>query len=80
MKREARLESFDGHTLPAPSTEVLDFLVASELVAPTKKLKSADLERLKITVACRMNAPADQGTVRATGTSTNDPMRTYTLA
>ena len=28
----------------------------------------------------RMNALADQGLVRATGTSTKDPKRTYTLA
>jgi len=51
MKREARLESFDEQPLPARNTEVLDFLVASELFAPAKKLKRADLETLKITVS-----------------------------
>jgi ATP-dependent DNA helicase RecG len=51
LRREARLEAFDEQAVPGRNSEAIDFRVASEFFKPVRKLKTADLQTLKITVA-----------------------------
>ena len=48
MRRYARQESFDEQPLPELNSEALDFRVASELFAPQRKLRRADLRTLRL--------------------------------
>jgi predicted HTH transcriptional regulator len=50
MSREARLEAFDELPLPGHNTEGIDFRVASEFFAVTRRLRRQDLQTLKIVV------------------------------
>jgi len=48
LRRFARGESFDEQPLAELDSEALDFRVASELFAPIRRLKTHDLETLKL--------------------------------
>jgi predicted HTH transcriptional regulator len=48
MRRFARGEAYDEQAMPEPDSEALDFRVASELFAPVRKLKRADMENLRL--------------------------------
>ena len=48
LRRFARGESFDEQPLAELDSEALDFRVASELFAPIRRLKTQDLETLKL--------------------------------
>jgi predicted HTH transcriptional regulator len=48
MRRYARQESFDEQPLPELNSEAIDFRVASELFAPRRKLRRADLRTLRL--------------------------------
>jgi len=48
LRRFARGQSFDEQPLPELDSEALDFRAASELFAPTRRLKRLDLETLKL--------------------------------
>lgn len=49
LRRFARNESFDEQPLPQLNSEEVDFRVASELFAPVRVLKRADLRTLRLT-------------------------------
>ncbi len=48
LERFARGRTFDEEPMPALNSEAIDFRVASELFAPVRKLRRADLETLRI--------------------------------
>lgn len=48
LRRFARGESYDEQAMPELDSESLDFRAASELFAPARKLKRADLETLRL--------------------------------
>src|SRR3989338_4903629 len=48
LRRFARGQTFDEQPLPELDSEALDFRAASELFAPTRRLKRPDLETLKL--------------------------------
>jgi ATP-dependent DNA helicase RecG len=48
LRRYARGESYDEQAMPDLDSEALDFRAASELFAPARKLKRADLETLRL--------------------------------
>ena len=48
LRRFARGESYDEQAMPELDSEALDFRAASELFAPVRKLKRADLETLRL--------------------------------
>ena len=48
LGRFARGEAFDEQPMPALDSEALDFRAASELFAPVRKLRRADLETLRM--------------------------------
>lgn len=50
LRRFARGETYDEQAMPECDSEALDFRVASELFAPVRKLKRADLETLRLMV------------------------------
>lgn len=50
LRRFARGETYDEQAMPEVDSEALDFRVASELFAPARKLKRADLETLRLMV------------------------------
>lgn len=49
LQRAINHDTFDEYPLPEFNTEAINFRVASELFAPDRKLKSTDLETLRIT-------------------------------
>ena len=48
MRRFTRSEAYDEQAMPELDSEALDFRVASELFAPVRKLKRADMENLRL--------------------------------
>ena len=48
LRRYARGEGFDEQPMPGLDSEALDFRVASELFAPVRKLRRADLDTLRL--------------------------------
>ena len=48
MRRFARGEAYDEQAMPKLDSEAIDFRVASELFAPARKLKRADMETLRL--------------------------------
>ena len=48
MRRFARGEAYDEQAMPDLDSEALDFRAASELFAPVRKLKRADLDTLRL--------------------------------
>jgi len=48
LPRFARGESYDELAMPELDSEAIDFRAASELFAPARKLKRADLETLRL--------------------------------
>ncbi len=48
LRRFARGESYDEQAMPELDSEALDFRAASELFAPVRKLRRADLETLRL--------------------------------
>lgn len=53
LQRITRSESYDEEPMPELNSEALDFRVASELFSEYRKLKSSDLETLKLVTKCQ---------------------------
>ena len=51
LRRYARGEAFDEQPMPGLDSEALDFRAASELFAPVRKFRRADLETLRLVTA-----------------------------
>ena len=57
LRRFARGESYDEQAMPELDSEALDFRAASELFAPVRKLKPANLETLRLSTGSRGPRP-----------------------